>query len=257
MKRNLIVLNLLLALLCGLAIWRFLDVRRTRLAEQAMFLHKREAGITSPAISVPPAPTPGASSAYVQVAEELLLSPDRNPNVVIDVVAPKPMPSLPKAYGSMDFGEGPRVILAEKSGGKQRVYPIGGKIGEFQVMNITQAGVVFDWQGKLVAARYQEMRDLASGSSGEGGSSGRAAAPGPTAASKPAATPASAGDNRSAEVRTIGPTGDVRGKFGTGTGGYRACLKGDDAPDGTVTDGFRKVTVPTPMGLSCHWEKVE
>jgi len=44
-----------------------------------------------------------------------------------------------------------------------------------------------------------------------------------------------------------------------GLGGYLDCSARDahDAPDGTVTDGFRKVTVPTPMGLSCHWEKVE
>ena len=54
-----------------------------------------------------------------------------------------------------------------------------------------------------------------------------------------------------------GPDPALRGKFGAGVGTYRACLDGDDSPDGTVTDGFRKVVTPLPMGLSCHWEKVE
>jgi cytoskeletal protein RodZ len=49
----------------------------------------------------------------------------------------------------------------------------------------------------------------------------------------------------------------VHGKFGVGTGSYRSCLKGDNSPDGTVKEGFRKVVTPTAVGPSCHWEKVE
>ena len=256
MRRNLIALNILLALLCGLAVWRWVEVRRVRRAEQARFLQRREPGMAPPVVDLPHLAAPNPSSAYVQVANELLLSADRNPNVVLDVVAPKPMPPLPRAYGAMDFGEGPRVLLADKPGGRQRPYGIGGKIGEFKVMNITQAGVVFDWEGKLVAARYQEMRDLSGGSSSEGSSGGRPAGGAQGVVNRPS-TPQTLGtaESSSASAKTITPGADVRGKFGTGVGGYRACLKGDDSPDGTVTDGFRKVTVPTPMGLSCHWEK--
>jgi len=83
-------------------------------------------------------------------------------------------------------------------------------------------------------------------------------------ASKAQATPAArpADTTKAAPKAPPAPMTDaqkaaVRGKFGTGTGNYRACLKGDDAPDGTVTDGFKKMVVPTPMGESCHWEKVE
>jgi hypothetical protein len=53
------------------------------------------------------------------------------------------------------------------------------------------------------------------------------------------------------------PNPDVQGKFGPGAGTFRTCLRGDDSPEGTVTDGFRKVVAPTPMGQSCHWEKVQ
>ena len=105
MRRNLIVLNLLLLALCALAAWRFLDYRRERLAEQTRFLHRREAGLPPPVVLLPPPPPPASSSAYVEVAQKLLLSPDRNPDVIIDVVAPKPMPPLPRAYGAINFGE--------------------------------------------------------------------------------------------------------------------------------------------------------
>ena len=52
MRRNLIVLNLLLLALCALAAWRFLDYRRERLAEQTRFLHRREAGLPPPVVLV-------------------------------------------------------------------------------------------------------------------------------------------------------------------------------------------------------------
>jgi hypothetical protein len=244
--------------LCAFAAWRYLDFRRERLAEQTRFLHRREAGVAPPVVHLPPAPESAASSAYVEVAQKLLLSPDRNPDVIIDIVAPKPMPPLPRAYGAINFGQGPRVLLAEKSGGQQRSYTIGSKIGAFKVLAITQAGVVFDWEGKLVAARYREMRDLASAPTSEAASTGRSSPSALTAIGASAASQSSAAaEDRSQNLKSIGSTGDMRGKFGAGVGSYRACLKGDDSPEGTITDGFRKVVVPTPMGESCHWEKVE
>lgn len=68
---------------------------------------------------------------------------------------------------------------------------------------------------------------------------------------------ASAAPVDSKKTSAAAPNPDVQGKFGTGAGSYRSCLKGDNSPDGTVTDGFRKVVTPTAVGPSCHWEKVE
>jgi hypothetical protein len=79
-------------------------------------------------------------------------------------------------------------------------------------------------------------------------------------AKKPAAKQkASAAPPQTKPVKTAakGPNPEERGKPGPGVGSYRTCLSGDDSPEGTVTDGFRKVVVPTMMGLSCHWEKVQ
>lgn len=251
MRRNLIVLNLLLLALCALAAWRFLDYRRERLAEQTRFLHRREAGLPPPVVLVSPVPEPAVSSAYVEVAQKLLLSPDRNPDVIIDVVAPKPMPPLPRAYGAINFGEGPRVLLAEKAGARQHSYSIGGKIGEFKVLAITQLGVVFDWEGQQVAARYQEMRDLTPAPASE------TARTSPIAQAVPSKEKAAAAESGSKAVPTLGSASESRGRLGAGVGSYRACTKDDDSPDGTVEDGFRKVSVSTPMGISCHWEKVQ
>ena len=253
MSRNLIVLDLLLLALCALAAWRLMDSRRERRAEQDRFLQRREAGLPPPAVALPPAPAPAAASAYVEVAQKLVLSPDRNPDVIVEVVAPKPMPPLPRAYGAINFGEGPRVLLAEKAGGRQHSYAIGGRIGAFRVVAITQLGVVFDWEGKRVAARYQEMRDLTSGAGGES-SSARAS---PAAQTASAAQAAESAENRSSTLKSLGSSGDVRGKLGPALGSYRTCVSGDDSPEGTMTEGYRKVVTPSPMGNSCRWEKVE
>jgi hypothetical protein len=250
LRRNLIVLNLLLLALCALAAWRFFDYRRERLAAQTRFLQRREAGLPPPDVLLLPPPPPASSSAYVEVAQKLILSPDRNPDVIIDVVAPKPMPPLPRAYGAINFGEGAHVLLAEKAGARQHSYPIGGKIGEFKVLVISQLGVVFDWEGHQVAARYQEMRDLTPAPASESARS----SPSAPAASVAAAA---AADSGSKGVRTLGSNSDSRSKLGPGAGSYRACVKGDDSPEGTMEDGFRKLSVSTPMGMSCHWEKVQ
>ena len=251
MRRNLIVLDLLLLALCALAAWRFLDYRRERLAEQSRFLQRREAGLQPPVVLLSPAPTPASSTAYVEVAQKLILSPDRNPDVIIDVVAPKPMPPLPRAYGAINFGEGPRVLLAEKAGARQHSYPIGGKIGEFKVLAITQLGVVFDWEGQQVAARYQEMRDLTPAPASE------SARTSPVAQTSSAAEKAAArAETGPQNVKALGTNSESHGKLGQGVGSYRACVKDDDSPDGTVEDGFRKMSISTPMGMSCHWEKV-
>lgn len=249
------ILNLLLLALCALAAWHLINYRRERGAEQARFLARREAALPPPAVVLPPPPAPAAASAYVQVAQQLLLSPDRNPDVILDVAAPKPMPPLPRAYGAFNFGEGPHVVLAEKAGGHQHSYPIGGRIGPFKVLAITQAGVVFDWEGQRVAARYRDMRDMTSGGA-EASSTGRSGPAGLTASGSNSAAK-SAAESRPGSVKTLGASEEARGKLGAGVDNFRSCLKGDDAPEGTVTDGFRKVMVPSAMGNSCHWEKVE
>ena len=153
------LLNVLLLALCGLAGWRLLTHRQERLAEQAQFLRHRDAPPAPPALLLPRPAAPAQSNAYLEVAQKLLLSADRNPTVILDIVPPKVMPALPRAYGAMDFGGGPRVFLAPKPGDRQRPYAPGDQIGEFKLLTISRAGVVFEWDGNEVAASFEQMKD--------------------------------------------------------------------------------------------------
>ena len=249
MRRNLFALDLLLLALCGLGVWRFAESRRERLIEQSSFLKRSEVAVPAPVVLMPPKLAPVTAGPYVEVAQKLLLSADRNPSVILDVVPPKVMPAFPRAYGAFDLGEGPRVVLAPKSGAPQRPYAPGQTIAEFKVITITQAGVVFEWDGKPVAARYDEMKDTAVREQTVPTAS-QPKAPSMQSAAAPAA-PANSG-----AMQAVASNANVQGKPAGGTGAFRACQPGDNAPAGTVADGYKKVSVQTPMGASCHWEKV-
>ncbi len=255
MRRNLLLLDLLLLALSGLGVWRFNEFRRERLADQASFLKRREAGVPAPVILMPPPVAPVAAGPYLQVAQQLLLSGDRNPSVILDVVPPKVMPALPRAYGAMDLGEGPRVVLAVTHTAPQRSYAVGEQVGEFKLLAITQAGVVFEWDGKQVAASYDDMRDLATPpvqSANAAATRAATAVPGAAPAGQPAGTaPKPAG------VQTIAASPNTQGKPGSGTGFARGCQAGDTSPEGTISEGYRKVIQDMGFGKSCYWERVQ
>ena len=250
MRRNLLLLNLLLAALCGLAVWRLAVHRQERLAEQKTFLQRREVAVPTPMILIPQAVAPATAGPYLEVAQKLLLSGDRNPSVILDVVPPKVMPAFPRAYGAMDLGEGPKVVLAAR-GNPQRSYSVGETIGEFRLLAITQAGVVFEWDGKEVAASYAQLRDDTPPPSQQAAAPQSAQAPPPVGAA-PAPLP-----KPGSSLQTVGADSNAQGRPGAGTGPTRPCLPGDKAAPGTVSDGYRKMTVDMPMGQGCFWRKVE
>jgi len=255
LRRNLLALDILLLALCGLGCWRFSEFRRERLAEQASYLKRQEVAVPAPVVLMPQPLAPVAAGPYVEVAQKLLLSVDRNPSVILDVVPPKVMPALPRAYGAFDLGEGPRVVLAAKPGDQQRPYAKGETIGEFKIVAITQAGVVFDWDGKPVAASFDEMKDAAVREPTRAAAAPPKAPPMGPGGSPPGGPPG--GPPNSGGMQSVASNADMQGRPGAGSGAFRACQPGDKAPAGTVTDGYRKVSVQTPMGASCHWEKVE
>lgn len=248
------MLDLLLLALGALGVWRFTGLRRQRLAEHANFLKHAEVAVPAPVVLLPPQLAPVAAGPYLEVAQQLLLSGDRNPSVILDVVPPKVMPTLPRAYGAMDLGEGPRVVLAPAHNGQQRSYAVGQTIGEFKLLAITQAGVVFEWDGKQVGARYDELRDTATPpvQAAVARSASAPAAQAAPVAGQPAGTPAKPGG-----VQTIASSSSTQGKPGAGSGFARACQAGDTSAEGTVADGYRKVIQDLGMGKNCYWEKVQ
>jgi hypothetical protein len=255
LRRNLVILDLLLAALCLLAVWRLTVYRHERLAEQAAFLERRDPPAPAPAVLIPTAPPPAVASAYVEVAQKLLLSADRNPTVVFDVVAPKIMPALPRAYGLMDLGNGARVFLAPAPGTPQRSYVKGDTIGEFKLLEISRTGLVFGWEDKRVAARYDELKDISAARA----AAERAAAP--NALARQAVQPVTslqAPPVHPSEPQSIASDASVQGRpGGDSSAASRPCLSGDHSPEGTMNGGYRKVMVHTPMASTCGWEKVQ
>ena len=129
MKRRLQLLNLVLVLLIGLAGWRIhetwkaADRRERRLLASTV---KQEAPLGA---AVPAAPPPKTAAEYLLVAQKVLFSPDRNPEVVVEVEEPEPMPALPRYYGAMDLGGGPTVILSPDEHTPQKSYQLGDAVG--------------------------------------------------------------------------------------------------------------------------------
>lgn len=256
MRRNLVLLDLLLVALCGLAGWRLAVHRQERSAEQKTFLERREPPVSTQAVLIAPLPPPAVASAYVEVAQKLLLSSDRNPTVVVEVVAPKVMPALPRAYGLMDLGNGARVFLATAPGAPQHTYVKGDTIGEFKLLEISRTGLVFGWEDKRVAARYDELKDASARAKAETAASASAAT---RKAAQPATSiQAQAPPNRPPEPQRIGSDEGAQGRPGGDAGGAsRPCQPGDNAPAGTINGGYRKVVIRTPMANSCSWVKVQ
>jgi hypothetical protein len=179
---------------------------------------------------------------YLEVAQQLMFSRDRNPTVIVEVEAPKPMPALPLYYGMINLGEGPKVVLAQTRGGGQRSYRAGEQIGEFKLLAIEPTGLVFEWDGKRVPASYAQLKDNETPSQASA-----------RAASAPASAPQPA--KPAASMTTIGSQ-QVAGPGESAGTDRRMCQAGDNSPEGAVVNGYRKVLAATPFGKSCYWEKV-
>ncbi len=243
MNRKIVLLNVLLL---SLLIWLGIQLRANWMESKA----REEAALARTAtpgqqVAPPSVPNvdPASPSEYIDVAQRMLFSKDRDPNVIIDVVPPappppeKPVPSLPKYYGQMSFGE--PVILLSTERTPQKSYRVGEKVGEFKIVAFDRDSVTLEWNDKTLK---NDLKDLT-----------------PKEAERPVqavAAPAPA-VAQSASVTKMGgapPKSDPA--LGAPNGMYRTCLASDTSPDGTVKDGFRKVIVAGLMGATCQWEPI-
>jgi hypothetical protein len=195
-------------------------------------------------VAMPPlppiaAPAPAVAANYADVAIKMLFSRDRNPTVILDPVAPmpvKPMPPLPVAYGAMFFGE-PGIILAlPNAKATQRLYRKGEAIGDFKLVNFDNTSIAFQWDGKLVERRLDQVMAKPSEAPSE---------------------PAAAANAPAAPTLTVASTTNASGPGAAMVDGNRACVPGDKAPDGTIADGFRKHEIQGPIAKFCRWEPVK
>jgi hypothetical protein len=206
--------------------------------------------VPAPPVTPAPKPDPVPATKYADVAMKDLFSKDRNPTVVIEppkIEAPKIMPPLPVVYGVMGLPSGTKAIMSEKAGNAGHSVHAGDTIGEFKIAALDPENVTFNWDGKQISKKIEDLID-------------RSNAPGAAGAQSAAVQ---GGANPNAAVRAAPPpppnnqpqVASAPGKeIG---GGYHACVPGDTSPSGTVSGGFRKNSVATPFGPSCNWVPVQ
>jgi hypothetical protein len=209
--------------------WKAAQERQRAVIE---FHQKVPAPQPDPPLVAPPPVTPAA---YAEVALKMLFSRDRNPNVVIEVVAPKPMPALPGAQGVINLGGLPRILLSEKAGMAARSYRAGESVGPFKLLEVRSDVVVFEWEGKRITKKVEELMEVGA----------RMAPPEPSPVATPSAAPTSVS------------TGSRLGPGVATSQTTRTCQTGDDSPAGTIVDGMKKVMTQTPFGFSCVWQAVQ
>lgn len=241
MKPKLIAVNLALAVaVCAIG-WqarvRWMEARELRRST----LNQR----VKPAPAPPPAPvlppeTPLALK-YEEVAKKNLFASDRNPDIIVDppkIEAPKPMPPLPIAGGVMSLPSGVKAFLAEKPGQQTHMVKVDDKIGEFKVVALDVTNVTFEWEGKRITKRIEDLIDRSS----DQAASNAGPASGPNLPPPPPQAAAAPKAQNTAPGKEMAP-------------GVRACANGDTSPPGTVIDGYRKFSEPSPFGPICRWVK--
>ncbi len=272
MNRRLLLLDLVLVLFAAGLVWvlrdRYLEARAR---ERAVLSRK----VAPKPVLAPPSPTPvrpTAPSEYVDVAQKMLFSRDRNPNVPIEA-PPKPppeppMPALPIYHGQMAIGEPIAILSLPAQAATQKGYHAGDKVGDFKLVGFDADKIELEWHGKTIERKPEELvaKEVTPPPAPAAASSGGAQAV-PVVSSN--ATPGQTGDAPARGVTSLGSPG------GSGPGGSNSassppsgigaeigagvhnCLPGDDSPAGTVLNGYQKRLIPSRFGSVCRWEQVK
>jgi hypothetical protein len=252
LKPGFIALNLLLLAGIGVVAWqarvRWNEAREARLS--AVNLKGRPASL--PRVAPEPKPDAPPATKYVDVATNDLFSKDRNPTIVVEppkAEKPREMPPLPVVYGVMGLPSGIKALMAEKAGAPSKPVHAGDTIGEFKIASLDPQTVVFNWEGKDVSRKVEDLIDRSSHGEPAAGPAGNPAAPAPNTAGanqQPANPPP---PTKPAPLAGV----DV----GSATRPARTCAPGDTSPAGTVVDGYRKVITATPLVSICRWVPVQ
>lgn len=208
-----------------------------------------------------PAPKPDAAPAakYADVATKDLFAKDRNPVVIVDppkVEKPKEMPPLPVVYGVLGLPSGVRAIMSEKAGGTSAPFREGDTIGEFKIVSLDQRNVTFEWDGKEISRKIDDLIDRSgpADTAGGGRANVQASAPPQIAAAQPQIQMQQNQQQNTVQTNTVqsvaaGPGGEI----GPPGQSQRQCNPADNSPAGTVVQGYRKTLIPSPFGNFCRW----
>lgn len=242
MNRKILVLNLALLALLGTLGWMLrAHWRETRARELATLAKAARAKAQLP----PPSPAPPEAvvpANYLDVAQKTLFSKDRNPNVIIETVAPpppkpeEPPPARPEYFGQMGLGDPVAFLSIEKAG--QKGFHAGDQVGPFKLVAFNNDTITFEWNGKTLEYPLEELKPKAP------------VAAQAVAAPQPSSLPAPAS-------LVVGKSQSTDPVLGVQNGEIRACVPGDSSPSGTVKDGYKKLVVTSPFGPICTWEPIK
>ncbi|HEY7391861.1 MAG TPA: hypothetical protein VH640_25315 [Bryobacteraceae bacterium] len=239
MNRKLVLLNLALLAVLAYAGWQLRVRWAAAKARAGAELSKRIKPLPPPPFALLPAAPPVVPATYAQIAQQDLFDRSRNPTVEVVVPPPpppKPMPPLPVYHGQMNIGSGPMAILSEKANTQHQALHAGESIGQFKLVDVTTEEIDFEWEGKVIRKKVDELLDRTAASAAAAAAPARTEQP-----SAPAPTPVA--------KSAIGPGAD------TGRG-FKVCDPNDNTPVGTVVDGYRKTENATPFGKACRWDPV-
>ena len=209
--------------------------------------------VAPPPIAPAPKPDAAVATKYADVAEKNLFSKDRSATVIIDppkVEIPKPMPPLPVVYGVMGLPSGTKAIMSEKAGAPSTTIRSGESIGEFKVAALDTQNVTFEWNGKRVTRKIDDLIDRSGPPGNAGGAANIQAAP-PQVSSQPLPQIQQQNPVQTNNVQP-GP-GTIGIEIGAPGHSERACTPGDPSPAGTVVYGYKKTTASSPFGTICRW----
>jgi len=238
LKRKLLLLDLALGVLIAYVAWQFrMEWLAAKAREAALLNRKPPAAPAQTFTPLPPAP-PVTAASYADIAQNMLLDKSRNATVVVEPPAPpplKPMPALPVYHGLMNLGDGQVAVMSVTAASAQEEIRPGEVIGQFKLVDVNTEEIVLEWEGKTIHKKMDEILDRTA--------TQQVADPRPTDAALPAM-----------QVPEVAkkPTGPGA----PAAGGERLCDPNDSSPVGTVTDGYRKMSYPTPFGNVCRWDPV-
>ncbi|MCP5119769.1 MAG: hypothetical protein GY953_53910, partial [bacterium] len=158
MKRKLTLLNLALVALLAVTGWRiWLTQKEAGMRRGTVLDQASPPSPVAPLPSVTP-PEPVSALEYLDIADLLLFSRDRNPIIEIEAAPPPPLPDLPFVHGILDIGSGPTVILSLKSDGSQAGYQVGDSVGGFVLTGLSANQLTFQFEDRVVSRSVDELK---------------------------------------------------------------------------------------------------
>jgi len=244
LNRKLIALNVMLIAVVGYAFWHLRSAWQAEKSRETAELSKPVKPQPPPPFSPLATAPPVVPAGYADIAQKTLFDRSRNPTVVVETPPPpppKPMPALPVYHGQMNIGSGIIAIFSQMpTSAHQAIHP-GEFIGQFKLVDVNTEEITFEWDGKEVRKKVDELLDRTGAAQGAPQAAPQVAS---ARTEQPAPAPAQA------EAKTpIGPGEET-------ANGTRTCNPKDSLPPGAVQDGYRKVVTPTPFGDMCRWDPI-